>query len=210
MVLYFNHAHRCSSWARPPEALSPTYLPGGSSSPTHKHFIFPDLLLNSIESWKFPGVSVSLVCPSGSLQLVWAIRQQARERERLEAGVSGVGKYAVGNSSTLLSKRGVHGPGFTSKTLARAPIRAWSQRWPHVHPDYSPQANSFLISADTSETLWALCIGCIKRKMQWYKIPCLIFFLQVIEDFDDNRRLWPKVSYLGANIASRKRQEILR
>ena len=105
MVLYFNHAHRCSSWARPPEARSPTYLPGGSSSPTHKHFIFPDLLLNSIESWKFPGVSVSLVCPSGSLQLVWAIRQQARERERLEAGVSGVGKYAVGNPSTLLSKR---------------------------------------------------------------------------------------------------------
>ena len=132
------YVHRCSSWARLPEAQSPTYLPGGSSSPTHRPFIFPDPLLNSIESWKVPGVSVSLVCLSGPLQLVWAKRQQARERQRLEAGVSSVGKYAVGNPSTLLSTRGVHGPGFTSNTLARAPVRAWSQRWPHAHPHYSP------------------------------------------------------------------------
>lgn len=91
------------------------------------------------------------------------------------------------------------------------PLSGLGVRDGHMHIlTTPPQANSFLISADTSETPWALSIGCIKRKMQWYKIPCLIVFLQVIEDFDDNRRLWPKVSYLGANIASRKRQEIWR
>lgn len=52
--------------------------------------------------------------------------------------MSGVGKYAVGNPRTLLSKRGVHDPGFTSNTLARAPVRAWSQRWPQAYPHYSP------------------------------------------------------------------------
>lgn len=123
MVLYFNYAHRCSPWGRPPEAWSPTYLPGGSSSPTHRPFIFPDLLLDSIESWKVPGVSVSLVWLSGPLQLVWAMRQQARERERLEGWGEWCWQICCGEPQDPLEQKGSSWPWVHIKHTGQGPCQ---------------------------------------------------------------------------------------
>lgn len=60
-----------------------------------------------------------------------------------DAEVNDVSQDAMENLWALLSKLGVHGPGFMWSTLFRAPAglevpSVESQRWSRAHPGYSP------------------------------------------------------------------------